>query len=164
MTEEKWRKVKSKSIFAVLAIAIALALTINVVFAAVPTAETASIETTDISGNPQSSYAPGEIVYVHLLSVAPIGTNANIEVRDSANVIVAGPWLNVLAPSALLACGPFAPGDYTVYVNGVAMATIAVATFFVVPESMLGTLTATVAGFAAFATIGIVKRKHAKSK
>ena len=154
---------KSRNIFAVLALAIALTMTINVAFAAAPTARSASIQTSDITATAKSSYAPGEIVYINLLSVAPAGSDANIEVRDSADVVVAGPWLNQLAGS-VNSFTPASGGYYTVYSNGVALATIAVATFFVVPESMLGTLTATVAGFAAFATIGIVKRKHAKSK
>ena len=151
---------KSKSVFAVLAIAIALALTMNVAFAG--TAQAASITTTDIGGTAQSSYAPGEIVYVRLLSVAPIGSDADIVVMSGA-VTIAGPWLNQPAGS-VNSFTPASNGYYTVYANGVAMLTIAVGTFFVIPESMLGTLTATVAGFAAFATIGIVKRKHAKSK
>ena len=126
-----------------------------------PTARSASIATTDSLGNAKSSFALGEIVYVHLLSVAPIGSNANIEVRDSSNVVVAGPWLNQLAGS-VNSFTPASNGVYKVYANGVLMKTIAVATFFVVPESILGTLMATVAGFAAFATIGIVKRKKSK--
>jgi hypothetical protein len=41
---------------------------------------------------------------------------------------------------------------------------IAVASVFILPESVLGTLMATVAGFAAFGTIGAIKLKRGKTK
>ena len=165
ITKEKWRKMRSKSIFAVLALAIALTMTINVAFAAPPTARAASVITAADAACtiPSSNFAFGATVYVKLESVQPIGSNADLEVRDSSSGVVAGPWLNQVAGS-VNSFVPASAGYYTVFVNGAPAWYIAVATFFVVPESMLGTLMATVAGFAAFATIGIVKRKHAKSK
>ena len=56
---------------------------------------------------------------------------------------------------------PPSPGDYTVYVNGLNTKIINIDTFFVVPESVLGSLAALGAGVAAFGTVAVVKRKRA---
>ena len=153
---------KSKSIFAVLAIAVVLALTINVAYAG--TAKTGSIACTDAAGNPVASYLSTDTVYVQVLVALPAGSTVDLEIRDSTNTVV-GPTVTGALEGSINAFTTYAPGTYKVYANKLPIGSfVAVATFFVVPESMLGTLTATVAGFAAFATIGIVKRKHAKSK
>ena len=153
---------KSKSIFAVLAIAVVLALSINVAYAGTATA--GSIACTNAAGTPVASYLTTDTVYVKVLVALPAGSTVDLEIRDSTNTVV-GPVINGALVNSINNFGTYAPGNYTVYANDVpAGSFISAATFFVVPESMLGTLTATVAGFAAFATIGIVKRKHAKSK
>ena len=155
---------KSKNIFAVLALAIALTMTINVASAAVPYAIVANVNSCDIAGTPKTEFGASENVYIQLTSTSPAGDKADVVVtRDSDSAVIAS-YPGLVAVSAVLDLGTLSPGTYTVTANGALVKTIAVATFFVVPESILGTLTATVAGFAAFATIGIVKRKHAKSK
>ena len=155
---------KSKSIFAVLAIAVALALTINVAYAGAAKATTGSIACTDAAGNPVASYLTTDTVHVKVLIALPAGSTMDLEIRDSTNTVV-GPTVTGALEGSINAFTTYAPGTYKVYANKLPIGSfVAVATFFVVPESMLGTLTATVAGFAAFATIGIVKRKHAKSK
>ena len=156
---------KSKSIFAVLAIAVALALTINVAYAGAAKAITASIACTDSLGNPVASYLTTDNVYVKVLIALPAGSTMDLEIRNIATNTVVGPVITGALVNSINNFGTYAPGNYRVYANHLPVGSfIAAATFFVVPESMLGTLTATVAGFAAFATIGIVKRKHAKSK
>ena len=154
---------KSKSIFAVLAIAVVLALSINVAYAGTATA--GSIACTNAAGTPVASYLTTDTVYVKVLVALPAGSTVDLEIRNRATNTVVGPVITGALVNSINNFGTYAPGNYTVYANDVpAGSFISAATFFVVPESMLGTLTATVAGFAAFATIGIVKRKHAKSK
>lgn len=164
ITKEKRRKMKSKSIFAVLAIAIVLAMTINVAYAG--TATSASITMVNGVGTPVSQYAIGETIRVKVETTNAPGATVDLQIKDFST----GVPVSVLIPGAVagsIVDFPALPqGHYRVYANDVPVGIgfIATASFFVVPESMLGTLTATVAGFAAFATIGIVKRKHAKSK
>ncbi len=126
-------------------------------------ANSASVWTKDNVGTSKSQFDLGETVFIYWVP-GPADRVVDIKVVDSTNTVIAGPWLAQPASNAPLSFVPPGPGLYTVLVNGQPAWTIAVATFFVVPESILGTLMATFAGFAAFATIGIVKRKHAKSK
>ena len=97
----------------------------------------------------------------------PAGSTVDITVVDAANNVVAGPWLNQPIGNAPIICGPLPPGYYFVLVNGQQAFNIAVSSLFVVPESVLGTLMVTVAGFAAFAAFGafrIVKQNRRKGK
>jgi uncharacterized repeat protein (TIGR01451 family) len=126
-------------------------------------ADAASVWTTNNLGDSKSQFNLGETVFIYW-NPAPLGSVVDIKVVDSTNTVIAGPWLSQPVSNAPLSFVPPGPGVYSVLVNGQPAWTIAVATLFVVPESILGTLMATVAGFAAFATLGIVKRKHAKSK
>ena len=66
---------KNRSIFAVLAIAIVLAMTINVAYAG--TATSASIIMTDAAGDPipNSEYLVGQPIYVKIATANTGGTN-----------------------------------------------------------------------------------------
>ena len=159
---------KNRSIFAVLAIAIVLAMTINVAYAG--TATSASIIMTDAAGDPipNSEYLVGQPIYVKI-ATANTGGTVDLEIVDyETNDHVAYPTASgPFVVGQIVEFAPLPAGHYLTYANrvsSVSFRAIASGSFFVVPESMLGTLTATVAGFAAFATIGIVKHKHAKSK
>ena len=125
-----------------------------------PTATCGSI-ITYLGSTPTSQFDLGDVVTIKLVTVSPAGAESTVVVKDPLNAVVAT-FNNVLEGDSN-SYTPLMNGVYTVNANGV-VTPFAVATFFVVPESILGTLMATVAGFAAFATIGIVKRKHAKSK
>ena len=125
-------------------------------------ANAASVWTTNNLGDPKSQFNQGETVYIYW-NPAPPGSVVDIKVVDSSDVVVAGPWLAQPVGNAPLSFVPPGPGMYRVLVNGQPAWTIAVATLFVVPESILGTLMATFAGFAAFVTIGVVKSKNKKT-
>jgi hypothetical protein len=121
-------------------------------------ASTASVWTTDSGGTHKNQFDVGETVYIHF-STAPAGTTADIEVRDSANNIVAGPWTNQV-PSTVLTFTPTTSGYYYVIANGQPAFSIAVGTFFVVPESALGALMVPLVGLAAYVTFGLFKAKR----
>jgi hypothetical protein len=85
------------------------------------------------------------------------GTTTDVKVTDSTGTTVAGPWLNKPSGS-IIPCGPFGAGYYFVVSDGAPKSfSIAVGSFFVVPESVFGTLAALGAGFAAFGVLAIKK-------
>jgi hypothetical protein len=149
---------KANAFFAIVC-TVALLSTVCVVYAG--TANSASVWTTDILANPKNSFGPAELIYIRWNPAPPLST-VDITVVNVANNVVAGPWLNQPIGNAPIICGPLAPGYYFVLVNGQPAFAIAVASLFVVPESVLGTLMATVAGFAAFGAFRIVKRNRRK--
>ena len=122
-------------------------------------ANAASVWTKNNLGDFKSQFNPTETVFIYW-HPSPAGSVVDIKVVDSANIVIAGPWLAQPVGNAPLSFVPPGPGVYRVLVNGQPVWVIAVATLFVVPESILGTLMTTFAGFAAFATLGIVRRKR----
>jgi hypothetical protein len=147
---------KANALFAVIC---AVALLSTVCFAYAGTAKQASVWTTDINAVPKNTFGPVELIYIWW-NPDPAGTTVDITVVDAANNVVVGPLVNQPIGNAPIVCGPLAPGYYFVLVNGQPAFNIAVASLFVVPESVLGTLMATVAGFAAFGAFRIVKRNR----
>ena len=123
------------------------------------TAESGSVWTTsDAAGLVNAgNFNPGARVYLSL-STAPDGTTADITVVDEANHVVAGPWTNVAPGTSVESFVPPNPGYYWINVDGKPSCQIAVATFFVVPESVLGALTAIVGAVAAFGAFTVVKK------
>jgi hypothetical protein len=146
---------------AVLTIICALALAAAASIASAGTAQTASVIVQDAANTPKNQFNLGETVYVKLVSTAPAGSTADIQVVDTASNIVAGPWMDQVAGS-INSFTPASAGYYIVLVNGQPAFTIAVATLFVLPESVFGTLAAVGAAFAAFGTVAIVKKKQQK--
>ncbi|XES78349.1 MAG: hypothetical protein ACBZ72_05600 [Candidatus Bathyarchaeia archaeon] len=138
---------------------LALAAAASMAFAAPIEAQTASVITQDAAGVPKNQFNHGETVYVKLVSTAPDGSVADITILDSDGNVVAGPWMAQSAGS-INSFVPPTSGYYFVNVNGQPVFTIAVATLFVLPESVFGTLAAVGAAFAAFGTIAIVKKKQ----
>jgi len=126
-------------------------------------ARSASVWTTDsVGGAAKNQFNLGQTVYIYW-HPSPPGTVVDIQVvQQSTSAVVFGPALNEPEANIPLSFVPPAPGDYTVLVNGQPISAIAVSTFFVLPESFLGTLMTIMAAFAAFATIGIIKNKNKK--
>jgi hypothetical protein len=119
------------------------------------TANTASVWTTDSNNVTKNQFLATDTILIWW-HVNPPGTTVDIKVVDSANNVVAGPFLNQVTSSQPITIGPLPQGYYTVFANGQPQFDIATATFFVVPESIFGGLAALGAGFAAF---GLVKMK-----
>jgi hypothetical protein len=153
-------KMQSKHLFATLAVAVILAITINVAYA-----ETVgSVMCTDGLGNAKSLYETTDHVWVQVMTVDPPANTVDIMVKTDLGVPVTGVFPN-LAVGDQVDVGTFSPGYYAVWVSGHQEATfVAGGTFHVIPESVLGALTAVVACFGSFAAIGIIKRKQTKSK
>ncbi|MCW4005111.1 MAG: hypothetical protein NWF04_00720 [Candidatus Bathyarchaeota archaeon] len=138
----------------------ALMLSLAVGIAAAGTASTASVWAADASGTVKNEFNPGEPLYLYW-SCAPDGSTVDIRVLDESMSVVAGPWVDQpIANAPIEIPGGFGSGYYFIEVNGVRTWTIAVGTIFVVPEGIFGTLSAVGAGLAAFATIGLVRRKR----
>lgn len=137
---------------------VAVIPSINVVQAA-PTAKTAGLTITDVTGTKQIDFALNQIVYIHWIADGTV----NITVTDANKVVVYSKTDQPTTASPLQFTPPQG-GYYTVNCTGAPSAALSVWTLFVVPESILGTLMATSAGFAAFGTFGVFKIKHAKNK
>jgi hypothetical protein len=156
------RKVIAIGILCVLS----LALSISLVNAA-GTAEVASVWAEDGSGNKLNVFNPGDTVTIKWHATLQDGTAGTVDIKivktDGSTLVTlvtggAGPdgsttWTAVA-------------GYYYIVCEGAVsyVYPIAVASIFILPESALGTLMATTAGFAAFGTIAIVKRKRAGNK
>jgi hypothetical protein len=128
-------------------------------------ATVASVWTEDIGGTVKNTFAVGETVYVHW-TVGADGGTVNIIITDNAFTTIAILGTTVSVGAQPLTWTPSTPGTYYVMVQGATnqVYPIAVSSLFVVPESLLGTLMAITAGFAAFGTITAVGRKRSKSK
>ena len=123
-------------------------------------ATTGSIWTTsDLAGTIETSqFAPGQTVYI-FWEVNPSGS-ADVEIwtkiGDNMGVVlvdfgpIAGTSTSWIAQE----------GEYYIRIEGVGTFPIAVASIFVVPESVLGTVMATVTGFAAFGAVYLIKHKR----
>ena len=146
-----------KIAIAAIMLAIALALLVNFAHA------TATLSIEDASGNQKTQFDLGNKVYIRWSA----STDAVITITyyESAADPV-GDLLETWPKSAGAGLEEYLPpstGFYDVALTGASPRTFAYGTFFVIPESILGTLMATVAGFAAFGTVGVVKYRRAKS-
>jgi hypothetical protein len=146
--------------------AVSLTSVVGLVFAG--TATSASVWTTDSAATPKNQFFFGERVYIYW-DPTPVGSSVDIVVVNSANTVVAGPWTEKVTPAdAPLSFVPPLPGKYEVRVNGQPAATFKVAALFLslnlfaVPESVLGTIAALGAGFAAFAFMKVKKGRQGK--
>jgi hypothetical protein len=126
-------------------------------------ATSASIWTTDSIGNPKNQFNPGETVYIHW-SVAPPGSTVDIYIQNSGGVTIATVGLtldaNTQQPQTWVTT---TTGFYKVVAVGAVNSVvyeIAVGTFFIVPESVFGTILAVISGFAAFGTLRLAKRNR----
>lgn len=130
----------------------------------------ASVWTTDMNGNPQNVFAPGDQVKVWYIvqniagsSVTP-GT-ATMYLASGDNPATAVPlgapyqW-TITGTGSMVITAP-APGAYLFIIDGQTVATIASNTLFVLPESVIGGLSALGAALAAFVIFYVVKAKRA---
>jgi hypothetical protein len=126
-------------------------------------ATVASVWTTDISNNPKNEFSPSESVFIHW-HPTPDNAVVDIKVVDTSNNVVAGPWNNLPVSNTPLSFVPPHSGYYKVLVNGQPASEIAVATVFVLPESVLGTIMTLFTGLAAFAIFAGFKTKAIRIK
>jgi hypothetical protein len=124
------------------------------------TATDAGLWLTDQYGNIKNDFVLNQVVYVNWITT---GGTVDITVTDANNVVVYS-VTDKLASDSPLQFTPLHGGSYTVSCTGAESKEISVWTLFVVPESVLGTLMATGAGFSAFGTLGVFKLKRAKTK
>jgi hypothetical protein len=159
------RKVIALGILCVLS----LALSISLVNAA-GTAEVASVWAEDGSGNKLNVFNPGDTVTIKWHATYKDGTTDAACTVDIKIVKTDGSTLVTLVTGGATPDGSTTwtavAGYYYIVCEGAVsyVYPIAVASIFILPESALGTLMATTAGFAAFGTIAIVKRKRAGNK
>ncbi|MCW4029021.1 MAG: carboxypeptidase regulatory-like domain-containing protein [Candidatus Bathyarchaeota archaeon] len=120
----------------------------------------ATVWTTDAMENPKSTFNLGEDVYIYWTST-PAEAHIDLKVvEESTGNVVFGPVLNQPTENSPLSFKPAAPGAYTILVNGEAAATIITGEFFVVPESIVGSLMVMLSAFAALTMMKIAKHKH----
>jgi hypothetical protein len=127
-------------------------------FFVAPRAQTASVWTTDTDNVKMNQFAVGQTVLVWW-NVNPSNSVVDLTVIDSQENVVAGPYLNQAIGTQPISFVPDEQGYYFVLVDGQPVFTIAIASFFVVPEAAVGALAALGAGLATF---GIVKLKTKK--
>jgi hypothetical protein len=154
-------KLTKKLFIAVVCIA-AFASAVSIVSAG--TATSANIYTTsDVAGLQRTTYfVVNQPIYIFWT----VGEGETIDLRiyNQAGTLVADVGTNLVIADQPRTWSASTPGIYyIVYPSGTWIA-FAVASVTVVPESILGTVMATVAGFAAFGTIGLVKHKTAKNR
>ncbi len=126
---------------------------------AAPTATSGGVWITDMSDTPTYNFVTGQTAKIHWVADGTV----DITVKDAANTVVYSATDQPTSASPLTYT-PTYGGTYTVHVTGAATVEISFWTLFVVPESALGTIMATGAGFAAFGAFGVFKIKHAKNK
>ncbi len=124
-------------------------------------AASASVWTTNDAGVELSEFGLGQTVYIHW-HPSPDNTVVDIQVQDQDGNVVFGPALTLAQADSPVSFTPPFAGYFTVLVNGAPAFHIAVSTLFVVPESALGTLMATIACLAAAVTLHSNKHKHKK--
>ena len=113
----------------------------------------------------------GQTVYIYWEEVYPDGGTVDIivEAYDNNQVyfttIGVGTGLAPAASGTVSFIVPNVPGGVcNIKLNGISIIySVASVTVFVVPESVLGSAMAALAGFAAFGAIGIVKHKRSKN-
>lgn len=122
-------------------------------------AEVAQVITTTASDSDvkTTQFAPNQPIFVHYTIQS--GKTADIKVVDSHYNDVPGTLQSGVGGSGQFSFTLAQPGSYYVLVNGAPSWPIAVASFFILPETALGALGAIGAGLAAF---GIIKYKSAK--
>jgi hypothetical protein len=151
------RDTKSKSVLVLTAlVCVILAAGINLAIAG--NAASASVWAEDSSGTYRNKFNIGETMYIYW-NEAPSGSTVDINVTDSVGNVLAS-WVNQpeSANGTLTYTFPSA-GYYFVVCNGAQPFPIAVATIYVVPESVLGTISIVAIGFAAYAIVKMKPRK-----
>jgi hypothetical protein len=143
-------------------------------FAAVASAQVAPIQkasvwTTDMAGNPQNVFTPGAQVKVWYIvqdiagsSVTPGTATMYLASGDNVDTAVAlgAPYEWTITGTGSMVITAPAPGAYLFIIDGQAVATIASNTLFVLPESVIGGLSALGAALAAFVIFYVVKAKR----
>jgi hypothetical protein len=149
-------RIKTRKILFLATVITMLALSASMaITAAVGTANNCTLVVrNDVTNVQSATYLPTD--YIELVWSAD-GT-VDIEVRNrDTNALVFSSYGDVASGAASI--GQLSPGKYKVTVNGALAETINVDTFFVVPESILGSVMALSAGIAAFGAFAVVKRK-----
>jgi hypothetical protein len=114
----------------------------------------------DSAKNYRNQFNVGETMHIYWNDDPP-GSTVDINVTNSVGTVLAS-WTNQPeSANGTLAYTFSSPGYYFIDCGGAPVFPIAVATIFVIPESVLGTLTVLGVGFAAY---GLVKMRHAKKK
>ena len=160
---------KRRTIVVALLCVFVLALSVSLVHAA-GTAQVASVWAEDGLGNKLNVFNPGDTVTIKWHATYTDGTTdalctVDIRIVNTAGVTVATPVTGGACPDGTTTWTAVA-GYYYIVCDGAVsyVYPIAVASIFILPESALGTLMATGAGFAAFGTIGAIKLKRGKNK
>jgi hypothetical protein len=124
------------------------------------TASNCQISIQDANGTPKLTFNLGDPIHIKWLADGSV----NIEVKclsTGKTYDHYGPYTDSNTWNDWI-FSPTDAGRYKVYVNGNEESEIiSVGSFFVVPESVFGALAAVGAGFAAFGTVTLVKRKKA---
>jgi len=127
-------------------------------------ATSADVWTTDSTGTVRTEFGLGEEVYIHW---TPTPSDAHIDIKvteQATSGIVFGPLLNQPADSSPLHFTPPAPGYYDIVVNGEPVLAINTISFFVLPESLLGTLLSVIASFSAVFVFYTMRRGKLATK
>lgn len=127
-------------------------------------ATSADVWTTDSTGTVRTEFGLGEEVYIHW---TPTPSDAHIDIKvteQATSDIVFGPLLNQPADSSPLHFTPPAPGYYDIVVNGEPVLAINTISFFVLPESLLGTLLSVIASFSAVFVFYTMRRGKLATK
>ncbi|MCW4030116.1 MAG: hypothetical protein NWE92_10785 [Candidatus Bathyarchaeota archaeon] len=134
-----------------------------------PLVQKASVWTTDMSGNPQNVFNPGDQVKVWYIvqniagsSVTPGTATMYLASGDNPATAVAlgAPYQWTITGTGSMVITAPAPGAYLFIIDGQTVATIASNTLFVLPESVIGGLSALGAALAAFVIFYVVKAKR----
>jgi hypothetical protein len=114
-----------------------------------------SVWTTDSSGNPRDTFNLDEMVYIHWSANGEVDITLSHDVNGLDNR-----WENQPSSGTIAYVPTQGAGYYTIECTGAPSRTIAVGTFFVIPELAFGTVAALIASFGAF---GLVKLKKHRS-
>ena len=141
---------------------IALASAINLVGAVTQPIAGSLWTTSDALGQVHTAvFDVGDTVYIWWSTTPSVPVE--IEIYDSWGSQVANLGSYTSPPPPAATWTPTAEGVYAIVIPGsTIIGYIAAGSILVVPESVLGTVMATVAGFAAFGAIGLVKHNRAR--
>jgi hypothetical protein len=134
--------------------ALAIALVGSLASATVVEARTVDITIADQSGNVREDFVLGETV---VISWTANGAFNMIITDANGNQVPGAEWSN-LGTTGSVEFTPASPGDYYVEAAN-SRRTISIEYFFVMPESILGGISAIGACFAALGTVAVVKSK-----
>jgi hypothetical protein len=130
-----------------------LAVAIATAYAA-PTAQHATLYTTDINGNPKIQFNLGETVYIHWAADGTVDITVNYQ--DATND---GSWTDQLATGVIPYVPSLGAGSYLISCTGASIILIAYGTIFVVPEVPIGIIVALAGFFGAFGTFKLRRKE-----